>query len=189
MLEPVTLAALGGLALTKGIEFLYAQAGEAIKRHYENKKFAQQATAIPSEVKVPDIVEGELKHLTIHTAELEKVVTQLEPLAAELSAYGNGYKSLESTDIDTLQKMDSLRRLLEAVYKQPLTFRGERRSDSAINVDGHVNVTDLYGTAVGTDVGKIMKGNVTGEVVAEKVHESALAIGTRLNLVGRSEES
>jgi len=86
MPEPLTLAVLGSAALTEGITFLYAQAGEAIKRYHENKKAVQQAaTAIPSEGTAPDIVEGELKPLTIHTGEVEKLEPQLKQLRSALN--------------------------------------------------------------------------------------------------------
>src|SRR5579871_6136397 len=113
MPEPVTLAVLGGAALTEGVKFLYAQAGEAIKRHNENKKAAQPAIAIPSDGKVPDVIESEPQTLMIHTEALEKVEPELNQLRSALNIYGDGIVPLERTDTAALEKMDSLRLLLE----------------------------------------------------------------------------
>ena len=44
MPDPVTLAAVGGFALTEGIKFLYGQAGEALK-HWQERKKAKAAAA------------------------------------------------------------------------------------------------------------------------------------------------
>lgn len=184
MPEPITLALLGATALTEGVKFLYKQADEALQRYYENKKAAQQAATISSGGQIPDVLQGGSQALTIHTEALEKAIPQLEPLVNELSSYGKGYKDVVPADADTLKKMDTLRRLLEAVYKQPLTFRGENRPESDINVDGHVKVHDLYGDAVGLEADSISEGNATGTGEADTVHKGGSLTGVKVKHIG-----
>jgi hypothetical protein len=68
-------------------------------------------------------------------------------------------------------------------------LRGESRPASAINVDGHVKVKDLYGTAIGLEVGEMTEGNATGRAEAETVHEGGSLIGAKLNKLGGYREA
>ena len=61
MADPLTLAAVGAVALTEGIKFLYGQAGETLKRWRESKgtKAATATVTEPVQVKIPsDAFEG-----------------------------------------------------------------------------------------------------------------------------------
>lgn len=154
MPEPVTLAVLGGVALTEGVKFLYAQAGEAIKRHYENKKAAQQAATIPSEGKIPDAIEAPSNALTIHTDELEKTLPRLTELRSELNLYGDGTLPVENSSSAMLKAADELRGLLESIYQQPLNFRGEQRNPPHFDVVARADIDTNHGPATALRLGE-----------------------------------
>jgi len=44
MIDPLTISAIGAVAITEGIKFLYGQAGELLKRWRERKDAAKDAT-------------------------------------------------------------------------------------------------------------------------------------------------
>ena len=65
--DPLTLAAVGAVALTEGIKFLYGQAGEALKR-WRARQQAASAEA-PVAVELPaDAFEGRLHDPRLDTA-------------------------------------------------------------------------------------------------------------------------
>ena len=72
MVDPLTLSAIGVVAITDGIKFLYGQAGEILKRWRERKDTAkdastQQNKTEPINLKLPSVFEGQLIAPQIHT--------------------------------------------------------------------------------------------------------------------------
>src|SRR5215213_10912888 len=95
-MEPVTLAAVGTVALTEGIKFLYAQAGEGLKRWRErrnniDKRAAQADTTAPIAIELPpDAFEGQLSKPHIHFDALERVENDLREVRKSLADYADG---------------------------------------------------------------------------------------------------
>jgi hypothetical protein len=54
VVEPVSLGALGGVALTEPIKLLYAQVSELLKRRRDRAEKAAEAPAVPPEQAAPD---------------------------------------------------------------------------------------------------------------------------------------
>lgn len=91
MPEPVTitLAAVGTVALTEGVKFLYGQAAELLKRWRERRDAAKTTpskTVEPAVVELPaDVFEGQLSAPQIHYDKLTKVEPRLKELVGKIA--------------------------------------------------------------------------------------------------------
>ena len=189
MLEPFTLSALGAVALTEGIKFLYEQAGEVLKRWREHKEAAKstadQSTQTESvEIKLPPIFEGQLSAPQIHFDAVERVAEQLYELRKDLSDYADGIETVDATNEDLLRRIDALRQLLEAIYQQRLTFQGEHRAASGPVVEGAIDVESVAGEAAGVEAKLISSGRVIGTINARRVEETGTLHGVKVDKVG-----
>src|SRR5258708_39898262 len=95
MIDPLTISAIGAVAITEGIKFLYGQAGELLKRWRERKDAAKDASlqlnnTEPIDVKLPPVFEGQLSAPHIHFDVVERVEEQLRGLRKDLSDYADG---------------------------------------------------------------------------------------------------
>src|SRR5262249_44434515 len=100
MPEPVStlsLAALGATALTEGVKFLYAQAGELLKRWRERRDKASGSDVTESKeteavaVTLPsDVFEGDLVDPVIHFSVLKRAEEQFRGLRRDLADYAEG---------------------------------------------------------------------------------------------------
>lgn len=159
MPEPVTLAVLGAVALTQGINFLYGQAAELLKRRRDRRDGALAADTEHS------VLDGEVaadadEHI------VEEYRDQLRMLTEQLRPYATGEREVsEPPDAALIAKVEALRGILELVYRQRLTFDGEEREPT--------------GTAIDT---KIVAGRVDGELTVVDVDR--LQRGSRVEAVG-----
>jgi hypothetical protein len=189
MLDPITLSAIGTVALTEGIKFLYGQAGEVLKRWRERKDAAKDTTANlskeePIAVTLPPVFEGQLTNTQIHFDRVEKLEKQLREIKKDLSEYADGSEEVDSTNKALLEQIDALRQLLEAVYQQRITFKGEQRPPSGPVIEGHIDVQEVEGRVGGVlvktiggsaqvkgdaKVGTVKKGGEAGGVVSDTI--------------------
>jgi hypothetical protein len=178
MADPLSVAAIGAVAITEGIKFVYGQASELIKRHRERKeKGAEPGTPIP--VEGAEVLDGELKPLTPDYEVLERLEQRVTDLAVELAKYKDGLVAPEPATAKTVQE---LRDALEAIYGQRLTFKGEDRPESTGTViSGELRARIVKGLAIATDVGSVRgDATVTGTADVDTVDEGGTAIGTRV---------
>jgi len=191
MPDPITLSALGAVALTEGIKFLYEQAGEALKRWRERKDTtARDAKAdLPQEesvvVKLPPVFEGQLSTVQIHFDAVERLEKQLLELKRGLSGYADGSEVMDSSDKALLEQIDALRQLLEAVYQQRITFKGEQRPPSGPVVEGHIDVQEVEGR-VGGVIARTIGGSahVKGDANVGTVKQGGEASGVTVDTIG-----
>ena len=75
--------------------------------------------------------------------------------------------------------------MLEAVYQQRITFRGEERDATGPLIHGSVDLEQVegYAAAVRANSLKLSSGTVRGEARASKVNEGAQIIGVDLGSV------
>jgi hypothetical protein len=178
-MEPVslTLAGIGGLALTEGVKFLYAEAQDLIKHWMDAKKSAgDSAAALPPvqvEVELPPAFAGQLQSPSANLAVIAKNEDRFEALTGALSLYATGTKPIEPSDRKLLAKADELRGLLEEIFGQNLTFAGEERPATGTRIlRGTVNVDVLHGTAAGvsTDtLADVTEGHATAREVTGSI--------------------
>jgi hypothetical protein len=112
MVDPLTITAIGAVAITEGIKFLYGQASEILKRWRERKDAAKDASiqlnnTDPVDVKLPPVFEGQLSAPQIHFDAVERVEEQLRELRRDLSDYADGIERVDVTDENVLRRIDA----------------------------------------------------------------------------------
>ena len=187
----LSAAAVGAAALTEGIKFLYSQAGEILKRwrmrRDRDKQYdAEKANASEAvEVDLPEIFEGQLKDPEIHFGHVKELKDQLRELRKELSDYAEEIEAVNETDPNLLKKVNALRNLLEIIFQQSITFRGEKRRLSGSPVLlGIVEAIEIAGDAIGVDVETVTTGEIRGEIQADRIERSGKAIGVKVDTIG-----
>ncbi len=146
-METVTVDSVSAETLRQGIQFLYAQASEVLRRRRERRREA--ATPEPAADIDDTVVEGGLKPTQIDYEALEQLESGIRELSLALEQYATGTGSLEraSDDPNLLKLVEGLRRSLEVVLRQPIVFRGEKRPHA--DVDVSLDVKDVQGYVAG----------------------------------------
>jgi len=189
MLDPLTLSAIGAVAITEGIKFLYGQTGELLKRWRERRDAAKDTSiqlnkTEPADVELPLVFEGQLSAPQIHFDAVERVEEQLRELRKDLSDYADGIELVDVKDANLLQRVDALRQLLEAVYQQRITFKGEQRPPSGPVVEGSIDVEEVAGYTAAVRARQIVGGTVRAEAKARRVEPGGQVIGVDADIIG-----
>lgn len=191
MPEPLTLSIIGAVVLTEGIKFLYNQASDALKRWHEHKSKIKEAIAqveTPkterTPAKLPDIFQGQLNTPQIHFEELEKVQGPLNQLRKDLSDYKDHILPVDPADPELLKKVDALRRLLEVIYQQRITFKGENREPSGPRIITHIEVSELLGRAEGVKIDEMTGGLVETNLKIDTVGPEGEVSGGSIKKIG-----
>jgi hypothetical protein len=182
MADPATLsiAAVSAIAVKEGIKFLYGQAGEILKRWRERKDQADIAKeSEPTAIVLPPVFAGQLKDPSIHFEEVARLEPTLRALYRDLSEYATDLLPVERTDADLLQKTDALRRIVEAILRQHLTFIGEDRPASGTLLSGAVTAVTVEGEVAGVDGEGKLEGEARGEVNVTTVKQGGKAVGVK----------
>lgn len=196
MPEPITLAAVGTLVLTEGVKFLYAQAGEVLKRWREHKTRAQaevpatsgaaaaETAPLPPPTNGLSALEGQLAPLVVDFGRVEPLADSMRDLWGTLGAYAQGLEDVNPANPALVTKADALRRQLEAVLGQRITFKGEPRPASGTPVvTGEAEIRVLAGEAAGLWADSIEGGEVHGRLKADEVTQSGKAAGLRVGQI------
>jgi hypothetical protein len=154
------------MTLTEGIKFLYGQAGEVLKR-WRDRKAASAQTGEPVVID-SSLLEGELAPASVNYETVERLEGELTALAGQLGNYANGLQKVDPQDADLLEAMDALRRAVEVIYGQRITFRGEARPPSGPLVIGRADVDRVIGDVAGVRA-RVVRGEVEGELTAREV--------------------
>jgi hypothetical protein len=186
-MDPLTLSALGAVALTEGIKFLYGQAGEILKRRRERKKAAEEGRAEgdePIRIENPGILAGRVEPPIIDFEAADRLEKDLTVLSGRLANYASGLEEVDASDEELLRATDALRQTLEAIYQQRITFRGEDRPSSGPLVEGRVDIDEVAGYVAGVRAEVIESGRTTGIVDANRVERGGEAIGLDVKRIG-----
>lgn len=188
MSDPLALTAVGTLVLTEGIKFLYTQAGDVLKRWRERRdakqKDEQLNEAVPVDVKLPDAFEGQLDETKIHFDAVERLAEDVSALRKEVSDYAEGIELIDVQDVNLLANVDALRQVLEAIYQQRITFKGEQRQASGPVVEGQIEVKQVSGYVAAIRAQRIVGGRVTAEAKGEEVHRGGQFISIDVGTIG-----
>jgi hypothetical protein len=181
MSDPVTLsiAGVGAVALKEGITFLYSQAGEILKEWRKRKDNPELHTVEPKSTSLPDVFDGQLENPSIDYATVTALEPRLRTLYRDLSEYATDVEPVKPEDSQLLRTVDELRRCLEAVFDQHITFKGENRSRSGTIVAGHVRAKIIAGEAIGVEGEGTGVGDVQGTIDASKIERGAKATGVK----------
>lgn len=184
----LSAAAIGAAALTEGIKFLYGQAGDILKRWRERKNKAAQEANQPETINLTlpkSVFEGNLTNAAIHFEMVQQSEEQLRQLRRDLTDYVDEIDEVNEIDTHLLEKVDALRNLLEIIYQQHITFKGENRPVSgAPVVVGRVDVKEIAGRATGVEAEVVTGGNVKGEVKADRIERDGNATGVKVGTIG-----
>jgi hypothetical protein len=151
MIEPISLGAIGAFALTEGVKFLYAQAGELLKHWREHKDQPQQGPG--PELRAPaDLIEGAVNPSLPNLERLERLEGEIRELRRSVADYADGVEEVDPGDVALLKRLDELRQTIEVVYGQRITFKGETREPSGPLVENEVLATEarIRKSSVGT---------------------------------------
>jgi hypothetical protein len=180
MMEPFSLAALGTVALTQGITFLYNQATEILKRRRERQAAAE---AVP--VETQEVLEGELQPVAIDPAAADELAEELKLLRAQLGEYAQGTEEADPSDASVVRATEALRDAIESIIGQRITFKGEQREPSGrAVVTGTVRAREIRARASGVDADSIGEAEVRGDVQADVIGEGADVAGVRARSIG-----
>jgi hypothetical protein len=187
MVEPFSIAALGAVAATEGIKFLYGQAAEVLKRWRDRKAGKEVEAQEPIRVdadEVADILEGTLQAPKVDFETLDRLHDDIKQLATVLGNYASGLDEPDPHDRELAAATDGLRRALEAVYRQRITFKGENRQPSGPIVIGRAEADEVAGDVAGVRARLVRSGRIEGTASAKEVRESGKLTGTDVDTVG-----
>ena len=184
MADPFSAAALGGVVLTEGIKFLYKQAGEVLARWRQRRDKGgtdvQDARLRPPE----GLLDGTVEPVEPRDDYAERLEDDLREARKLLSDYADGIEVPKPGDHLVTEQADALRRLLEAVYGQRITFRGEQRPPSGPLVVGEIDVERVVGDAAAVRAKVISSGEIRGSAKAKVVEASGKLTGVEIDQIG-----
>jgi hypothetical protein len=194
MPDPITLAAVGGTVLVEGIKFLYSQAGEVLKRWRARRDAAKEEAAQPEkpepvEIKLTPAFEGQLTNPQIHFDAVKRLEGNLREVVKDLSTYASGVDDVDNSNTQLMENVDALRQMLEAIYQQRITFKGEARPPSGTRVEGGIDVNEVYGYAAAVRARTISGGTIIGKAKVGKVAPGGTLIGVDVDQIQGSDSS
>lgn len=182
-MEPVTLAAIGAVALSEGVKFLYDQAGEAI-RWWRERRADPDRAAHPLPV-VGD-APADLQPATVDIPAMERLEPEIRALRSALGPYVDDVapEPVDAADANLIAVVDALRRAMEAVLGQRIRFRGEPDRPSGPEISGEVDVEQVAGYAAAVRVRNLANGRIVGTARARTVESGGELIGVDADDVG-----
>ncbi len=161
MIEPISLTAVGLFALTEGVKFLYTEAGELLKHRRERKEGARKEGAGPELRPPADLIEGAVDPVRPNDERLERLADELNKRRKSLTDYADDVEAVDPSDVALLKEVDELRRLIEVIYGQRITFKGEQREPSGPLVENEVRAMEakIRGSRVG-----VVESSAAGEI-------------------------
>jgi hypothetical protein len=181
MIEPLTLAAVGSVVLTEGVKFLYGQAAEAIKTWRARQQGRQEVPATTPPSLPATALEGRLDTSSPDLERVGRLESRLRELRHEISDWAQDLEPIDISNSGRLASVDELRRLLESIYGQRITFKGEARLPSGTPiVEGEVGVDRVAGTVAGVDTDAVPAGRIHGIARVRTVEPGGQAFGVRI---------
>jgi hypothetical protein len=135
--DPLSAAALAASVLTQGIGFVYGQVAELLRRRRDRHQSADATGPfeIPAVEEAGDVLAGQLAAGQVDEQALEEQAEQLARLWGLLAPYATGLMPVDPGNVQLVEQVEAARRLLERVYRQHITFRGERRPATGTPLD------------------------------------------------------
>ena len=182
--DPFSAAAVGGVLFTESIKFLYQQAGEVLKRWRERRDSGGAVTE-PATLRPPEgLLKGMVEPVVPRDDQADLLEQELREARRALADYAEGIDVPRAGDDLVAAQAGALRQLLEAVYGQRITFKGEDRPPSGPLVIGEIDVGQVAGDAAAVRVKVISSGGVHGIAKADRVEEGARFTGVEVDHTG-----
>jgi hypothetical protein len=190
MPEPITLTAVGILALTEGVKFLYAQANEFLAQWRRRKEASATPETKPASTMSvpPEVFNGPLTLDNADLSLLDKVGNNILAAKKELANVVDGSSDADLTDEAFLRNVQVLRLSMEEVLGQRITFIGEDRAPAGTPVvRGEVDVELLEASkAIGTQIDEMKQGIAEGKARVGTATDHSEVIGIKVGKVGTS---
>ncbi|MBP2705455.1 hypothetical protein JOL79_16715 [Microbispora sp. RL4-1S] len=145
MPDSLTLGALGAVALSEGIKFLYDEARELLKRWRERRD--RDVVEVPGSA--AEVLDAPLAAAEVADSVVAENSESLTSLRRELIEYAEEGRVPDPGDRGLLETVDALRRVLEVAYGQRITFRGEQREPTGTGIDVTVEADVVEGYLAG----------------------------------------
>jgi hypothetical protein len=178
-MDELSLSHLGASALTEGIKFLYAQAGEVLRRRRDRD--AAPIVLAPQE---QSIIEEDLAPLEIDERALARLEPDIRSLRSSLSEYADEIDVVSSDSVAVIDATDALRRALEAVFHHTLTFRGESRDVAGPTAGVEMDVDEVAGYVAAVVARAVEGGHIRAAVTAKRVEEGGRLVGLEVDQFG-----
>lgn len=184
MADPFSAGPLSGTVLTEAIKFVYVQSGEVLSRwrqqHEEDSADVHDAKLRPPEA----LLEGAVEPVEPGDGAASRFEESLHDARRLLADYADGSIEPRSDDHLVVEQVDALRRLLEAVYGQRITFRGEQRPPSGPLAPGEIDVAKLAGDVAAVRAKVIASAQVSARVRVEEVRQGGEITGVEITGAG-----
>ena len=169
------LSLLGLEALKQGVTFLFDQAKRLLDRRPE-----------VTETKLPQgVFTGELDPSQYDEEELARTESALRAMRAGLFPYIDDAALITPDDRQLTSLVDRLRRLLEVIYRQHITFVTEvNRPDSGVRLRVDIDTDRIAGQAIAIDAGTISQGDVEVQARAREVEAGGSLTGIKADRIG-----
>ena len=145
MADPFSLAAVGSLVLSEGVKFLYGQATDLLKRLRDRREANRSELSEEIELAPSEALDAPAGPARLDFGRAEANETAIAELRAGLLNYADGVLAVDTADQALLEKADALRGLLELVYGQRFTLRGETREPTGTRVRAELVVDEIAG--------------------------------------------
>lgn len=191
MTDPATISLIGvgAVAINEGIKFLYGQAGDLLKRWRERKDKKAESSdkdvteAVNLELP-PTIFAGQLKNPRIHFDVLNASAKQLGDLRQKLVPYIDGTEDRDPHSPELQMELDQLRKLVESVYGQHITFKGESRAPSGTVITTRVDAGTVEGNASALTAREIQSGaKIDATATAKEVKAGGSLKGVEADVI------
>ncbi|MET8154396.1 hypothetical protein ACIBSW_35575 [Actinoplanes sp. NPDC049668] len=106
---------------------------------------------------------------------------ELREFRAAFADVHDDIDKIDASDAAALERIEGLRRAMEAVYHQPLVFKQEPGSPVA---RGKVGVDEVLGYVAGLRARKVLGGTVIGTVRAKRIERDGRAVGLEVDETG-----
>jgi hypothetical protein len=184
MTDPLSAASVGSAVITEGIKFLYNQAGEVLKR-WRQRHEGDSGDAYEARLSPPQgLLEGTVKPYGPRDDYADRLQKDLHESRQLLADYADDIEIAQPGDHDVFERMDALRILLEAVYGQRITFKGERRQPSGPLVTGQIAIDQVAGDAAAIRAKLISSGQVTGSATVNRVEQGGKLTAVEIDRIG-----
>jgi hypothetical protein len=127
MSEWMSLAPLGAMVLQDGVKFLYEQAIAALK-----KRFDPQGDTAQAPVRLPPVFKEVAGPLSFQMDKVQALEEPLLKLSQVVSKWASGAEPVNPANPELTMATAALRLAMEHVFNQPLTFKGEQRSNEGL---------------------------------------------------------
>lgn len=173
MADPLALSVVGGWVALEGIKFLYGQAAEVLTGWRERRR------DVP--IHASEALDGVPEQRPLDAEVVAAQAKALGELAGSLAPYANGMLDIDLQDAALGERAGQVRAILEALYGQRLTLRGEDRDPTGTRV----RVDQVLGEVEGDVIGVEADAGAGADIGVRQTAQSVKADGSITGYKGK----